>query len=181
MGGPCATGSSAAAEISATGCGAISGSITTGSLTDSNDAALSATGSGADVSNTGVAGSKATGVQEGSGAIGVHTGSGIAGSVQVGASAKTGSSFEAGGMSAKLSIISAGAASITCGSPTVLNSASSVAGAETVSKSATAGFSGSGTMSETGSTIGISTSSAFCSGAGVRGTKFSTAGPTMVI
>src|SRR5438105_5533994 len=151
MGGPCATGSSAAAEISATGCGAISGSITTGSLTDSNDAALSATGSGADVSNTGVAGSKATGVQEGSGAIGVHTGSGVAGSVQAGASAKTGSSFEAGGMSAKLSIISAGAASITCGSPTELNSASSVAGAETVS--------------EMGS-IGISSGSVFCSGAG---------------
>src|SRR5438874_10891946 len=114
MGGPCATGSES--EISATGVGAISGSITTGSLTDSNEAEVSATGwaissTGAGVSNTGVEGSNALGVQAGSGVIGIHTG----------VSAKTGSYFGAAGISSTLSM--------TCGSPTELNSATSVIGA----------------------------------------------------
>src|SRR5204863_1597492 len=132
MGGPCATGSES--EISATGVGAISGSITTGSLTDSNEAEVSATGwaissRGAGVSNTGVEGSNAVGVQAGSGVMGIQ-----AGSVHTGVSAKTGSSFGAAGISSTLSM--------TCGSPTELNSATPVIGAATTSrsKSETIGF-----------------------------------------
>src|SRR3954468_14148539 len=155
MGGPCATGSSVTAEISATG----SGAMTTGSLTDSKAASVCATGSGAGVSNTGVAGSKATGVQAGSGVSGAQTISGsgaiasvtagslMTGSIQTGVSAKTASSCEAGGISARLSMIAGAASSITGGSPTELNSAISVAGAETGWVSAITGFSGSGTMS----------------------------------
>src|SRR5947207_523427 len=126
MGGPCATGSES--EISATGVGAISGSITTGSLTDSNEAEVSATGwaissTGAGVSNTGVEGSNAVGIQAGSGVMGIQTGSGATGSVHTGVSAKTGSSLGAAGISSTLSM--------TCGSPTELNSATSVIGTET--------------------------------------------------
>src|SRR5947199_10869282 len=111
MGGPCATGSSIAGEISAAGWEAGSDSITTGSPTDSKKAALSMTGSAAAVSNTGAgssktgvagsskaggAGSKATGVHAGSDVTGAHTGAGAAGSVQLGVSAKTGPSLVAG-------------------------------------------------------------------------------------
>src|SRR2546423_12511637 len=125
MGGPCATGSSTEnsgaagatsrsittgsltdstnAAVSATGSGAISGSITTRSLTDSNDAVVSATGAVVGSSKTDVLGSNATGVQTGSGAaIGVQTGSGAAGSLQTGVSAKKRSSFGAAGISSTL-------------------------------------------------------------------------------
>src|SRR5204863_3505959 len=102
MGGPCATGSES--EISATGVGAISGWITTGSLTDSNEAEVSATGraissTGAGVSNTGVEGSNAVGVQAGSGVMGIQAGSVAAGSVHTGGSAETGSFFGGAGIS----------------------------------------------------------------------------------
>src|SRR5213075_444184 len=190
MGGPCATGSSIAGEISPTGWGD-SVSITTGSPTDSKKAALSMTGSAAAVSNTGAgssktgvagsskaggAGSKATGVHAGSDVTDAHTGSGAAGSIQLGVSAKTGPSLVAG-ISSKRSITSAGS-SMIFGSPTELNSVSSVTGAETDSKS---DFSGSATKLATGSTTGVSTRSTTGAGAGVRGTKFSTTGPVAVM
>src|SRR5882724_1693679 len=183
MGGPCATGSSTENSGAA---GTNSGSITTGSPTDSTNAGVSATGSGVGASNTGVAGSNATGVQTGSVAIGVQTGSGAAGSLQTGVSAMTGSSFEAAGISSTLSTTWVDS-SMTVGSPTELNSATSVIGAERLSTTGSSkigsDFFGSGMTSATDSMTGVSTGSTFGVGAStdVRGTKFSTAGPTVVV
>src|SRR5204863_8452651 len=123
-----------------------------------------------------------TGAQAGSAIAGsVETGSNATGSSHTGVSATAGSSFGAAGISAKLSITSAGF-SMICWSPTELNSATTVIGSETVSrsKSEITGFSGSGTISEIGSTNDVSTGSAFGCTSGARGTKFSTAAPIVV-